>query len=91
MNDRALNHTLKAGGRLHVEIVTMADNRGKFGFDVISQAGTQLLDIHLAGRQNFERITVFGQREKQMFQRGKFMRFCRGRAHGPAQGLLKFS
>ena len=59
MNDGALDHALETSGWLHIEVVAVADNRGKLGFDIVGQAQTQFLYINFAGRKNFKRIAVF--------------------------------
>ena len=67
MDDGALNHTLKACRWLHINIAFEINNRCQLDFDELCQLFDQLININIAGMQHFKRVTVFGQRQQQMF------------------------
>ena len=91
MNDRALDHPLKACRRLHICAAVRVHDRGQLCLDIIQQAGTQFVDIHLAGRQDLKRVTILDQRQQQMFQRRKLVVAIGGIAHCTAQRFFEFT
>ncbi len=49
MDHRALDHALEPGGRLRI-FGTLGDEVLEFGLEIIDEAGAQLVEIDIAGR-----------------------------------------
>ena len=68
MNDRALDHALEAGSRLGV-VGAVRHQIFEFGFEIVDEAGAQLVEIDAACAHDGRRIAVIDQRQQQMFER----------------------
>ncbi len=68
MDHRALDHALKAGGRLGV-IGPVGDQVFELGFEIIDKTGAQLVEIDAAGTHHRRCIGIIDQRQQKMFER----------------------
>ena len=68
VNYRALDHALEAGGRLGV-VGAVGNQIFEFGFEIVDEAGAQLVEIDAAGTHDGRRIRVIDQREQKVFKR----------------------
>ncbi len=87
MQDRALHHALKAGGRLGV-LAVIDGQRGKVFIDIFGQTRPQGVQIDIAGPHHLGGVRVVDQGEQQMLQGGVFMVTFAGEPDGPVQGLF---
>ena len=60
MDDGALDHALETCRWLHINIAFGVNNRCQFNFDEFTQLFDQLININIAGMQDFKRVTIFG-------------------------------
>jgi len=68
VNDRALDHALKTRRRLGV-VGAVGDQVFELGFEVVDEAGAQLVEVDAAGTHDGSRIRVIDQRQQKVFKR----------------------
>ena len=68
VNDRALDHALKACGRLGI-LSAIGDQIFEFGFEIRRQAAPQLVEIDIAGAHHRGSVLIVDQRQQQMLKR----------------------
>ncbi len=90
MDDRALDDTLEAGGRLRV-LLALGRQIGEFGVDITGQLTAQPINLDAAGLEYGERVLVLGKREKQMFEGCVFVTPFIGEIERPVQGLFQIA
>ena len=88
VNHRALDHALETRGRLGV-VGPVRYQIFEFGFEVIDQAGAQLVEIDAAGPHHGGRIGVIDQRQQKMLQRRVLMMSFVCNRQRAMQGLFK--
>ena len=88
MDHGALDDTLETGGGLRLRC-SIGNKVRKLGVDVVSQIVAQFLDVHAARLHHGHGILVFGQREKQMFQRRELLAAFCGERKGAVQGFFE--
>ena len=84
----ALDHALEPGGRLGV-VAAIGDQVFEFGFEIIDQAGAQLVEIDAAGPHHRRRIGIVDQRQQQMFKRRVLVMTLVRDREGAVEGLFK--
>ena len=88
VDHRALDHALETRGRLGV-VGAIRDQVFEFGFEIVDEARTQLVEIDAAGAHDGGCIGVVDQRQQQMFERRVLvMSLVRNRQRS-MQGLFK--
>ena len=88
VNHRALDHALEARGRLGV-VGAVRHQVFEFGFEIIDQAGAQLVEIDAAGPHHRRRIRIIDQRQQQVFERRILMMTLVCDRQRAMQGLFK--
>ena len=88
MDHGALDHALEARGRLGV-VAAVGDQIFEFGFEIIDEAGAQLVEIDAAGAHHGGRIGVVDQRQQQMLERRILMMTLVRNRQRTMQGLFK--
>ena len=83
MQDRALDHPLKAQGRLRINLFPGEDRR-VFG-NKVREKLAQFIDVGGAGAQHFGRRRVVEQREQQMLHGDEFVALLAGLHKGHVQ------
>ena len=68
VNHRALDHALKARGRLGV-VGAVGDQVFELGLEIVDETGAQLVEIDAAGAHDGRRIRVIDQRQQKVFER----------------------
>ena len=86
----ALQHALKARGRLGVVLVR-GDQVAELVVDIGQHLAAQPVEIDAAGAQHRDRILVLGQRQQQMFERGVFVPALVGVGQRPMQRLFEIA
>ena len=72
MHDRALNHALKAQGRLRIHIIRSRNLR-RVVLDEMGQRLTQVINLRGTGAQDLSRTRVVQQSQQQMLDRDELM------------------
>jgi len=68
VNHRALDHALKACGRLGV-VGTVRHQIFKLGLEIVDETGAQFVEIDTAGTHHRGCVGVIDQRQQKMFER----------------------
>jgi hypothetical protein len=87
MDHRALDHALKAGGRLRI-FARLDDKVLEFAVEILDQIALQFLDIDVAGAHDRRRVLVVEQCKQQMFERRIFVMAFIGLRQCAMQGIL---
>src|ERR1700712_4518253 len=85
---RALDHALKARGRLGV-IGAVRHQVFELGFEVIDQTGAQLVEIDAAGPHHRRRVRIIDQRQQEVLKRRILMMALVCNRQRAVQGLFK--
>ena len=88
VDHRALDHALEAGGRLGV-LGAVGHQVFEFGFEIVDEAGAQLVEIDVAGAHHGRGVLIVDQRQQQMLERRVLMMTLVGDRQRPMQGLFK--
>ena len=88
VNHRALDHALKARGRLGV-VGAVRHQVFELGFEIIDQTGAQLVEIDAAGPHHRRRVRIIDQRQQEVFERRILMMALVGDRQRAVQGLFK--
>ena len=86
----ALQHALKARGRLGVVLVR-GDEIAEFVVDIGQHLAAQPVEIDAAGAQHRYRVLILGQRQQQMFEGGVFVPPLIGMGERPMQRLFEIA
>ena len=90
MDRGALQHALKARGRLRV-VAMGGDEVGELVIDVVQDLAAQPVEIDAARAQHGDRVLILGQRQQQMFERGIFVPALIGIGESPMQRLFEIA
>ncbi len=88
VNHRALDHALETRGRLGV-VGAVRHQVFEFGFEIVDEAGAQLVEIDAAGPHHRRRIRVIDQRQQKVFERRILVMPLVGNRQRTMQGLFK--
>ena len=88
VNHRALDHALKARGRLGV-VGAVGDQVLELGLEIVDETGAQLVEIDAAGTHDGGRIAIIDQRQQKVFQRRILMMTLVCNRQRTMQGLFK--
>ena len=88
MDDGALDHALEARGRFGI-VRPVRDQIFKFGFEIVDEAGAQLVEIDTAGPHHGRCIGIVDQRQQQMFERRVLVMTLICNRQRTMQGLFK--
>ncbi len=88
VNHRALDHALKARGRLGV-VGAVRNQVFELGFEIIDQTGAQLVEIDAAGPHHRRRVRIIDQRQQKVFKRRILMMALVCDRQRAVQGLFK--
>jgi hypothetical protein len=72
VQDRALDHTLEAGGRLRIGALVRFE-RLILLLEILAYHIAQLVEIHTAGGHHLRRVLIVDQRQQQVLERGIFV------------------
>ena len=90
VNRRALQHALKARRRLCV-VAVGGDEVGELIVDIFEDFAAQPIELDAAGTQHGDRVLILGQRQQQMFERGRFVPAFIGAGESPMQRLFEIA
>jgi len=88
VNHGALNDSLEGGRRPRV-LPVGHDEAVELFIDEVLEIALQGLNVDIAAGEHRDGVTVFGQGEKQVLERGKLMRPLAGEVHRLVQGLFQ--
>lgn len=88
MDDRALDHALKAGRGLGVLAHGGGQSR-QVGVDVEGERGLQIDQVDVAGGHDGARFGVVDERQQKVLQRGVFVPALIGVGDRPVQGFFE--
>ena len=88
MDDGALDHPLKGGGRPRV-LAIVHHQAGQLVLQILHQLAAQQVEIDVAGAHHRGGVGVVDQRQQQMLQRGVFVAVVIGHRQRPVQSLFQ--
>src|SRR5690606_28117351 len=91
MKDGALQHTLKAQGRLRLALLIMQRNQGGRGVDELLQVMPKLIQVGTTGTQNARCRLVVQQGKQQMLDRHELMALGASLLEGQIEGDFQLS